>query len=730
MKKQDSDKFKKKIQRIFTDAGRRILNYKQIASKLEITSSEEKNEILKVLKKLAADEILEEISPGKYIAKFRHHFISGRIEITARGSAYVIPEGEDKSFGDIFISNDNLSTSLDGDTVKVNLFAHKIGDRQTGEVVEVIKRNKTEFVGIVQLSPEFAFLKPDNRKVHVDIFIPKNKINGAKDGVKAVAKITEWTIDKRNPIGEIINILGKPGEHETEINSIVTEFGFALSFPDAVEKEANNISQKISKSEIDGRRDFRKISTFTIDPDDAKDFDDALSFKNLDDDTYEIGIHIADVAHYVTKDSALDKEAFLRGTSVYLVDRTVPMLPEKLSNGLCSLRPNEEKLTFSVVVKMNKEAEVLETWIGKTIIYSDRRFAYEEAQKIIEEKNGEFAKELETLNGLALKLREERFRHNAINFETVEVKFRLDENNKPIDVYIKERKDAHKLIEEFMLLANKKVAEFANSSKGEKSRKTFVYRVHEEPSDEKIKLFSIFAGRFGYKINTTSSRSIASSLNKILVDTEGKPEQNVIQSLAVRTMQKAFYTTKKSGHYGLAFDNYTHFTSPIRRYPDLMVHRLLFDYLNGKKSANQDEYEEYCKHSSAREINASEAERASIRFKQVEYISQFVGEEFDGIISGVTEWGIYAEITQYKCEGMIRLASLESDYYEFDEYNQWIIGRNTRKKFQLGDKVKVLVLAANIYKRQIDMTIADDLPSSNKGGRREKFSSGNKRKRR
>jgi ribonuclease R len=492
------------------------------------------------------------------------------------------------------------------------------------------------------------------------------------------------------------------------MNAIVVEYGFATNFPAEVEKEAEKIPLKIPADEIKTRRDFRKTLTFTIDPEDAKDFDDAISFEVLEQGKYEIGIHIADVSYYIPENSKLDEEALKRATSVYLVDRTIPMLPEKLSNGVCSLRPNEDKLTFSVVVQMNEKAEVLDTWFGKTVIHSQRRFTYEEAQVRIETKEGDLANELNLLNELAKLLKEKRFKKGAISFETQEVKFKLDENFKPIDLFIKIRKDAHKLIEEFMLLANRKVAEYGNSlGKGE-HKKTFVYRIHEEPNEDKIKLFNIFASRFGHKILTQSQKSISQSFNQLLIDVEGKPEQNLIQSQAIRTMSKAYYGTKKSMHYGLAFDDYTHFTSPIRRYPDLMVHRLLFNYLNKGANANMPHYEDMCKQSSQMEVKAAEAERASVKFKQVEYIKDFIGDEFDGIISGVTEWGIYVEISQYRCEGLMRLSNMGDDFYDYDSGNQWIIGRRNRKKFQLGDQIKVIVVAADIFKRQVDLSLVDD----------------------
>jgi ribonuclease R len=705
MAKKLNEKLKRQIQQVFSEAGRKILNYKQVARKLELDSTEEKNEVLLVMKQLAKDKVIEEIDAGRYVTLFVHQFIIGRVDMTQHGTAYVKrDDGEE----DVFIASEYKHTALHGDKVKVSLFAHQVNGKQGGEIIEVMERSKSVFVGVLQVHYNYAFLIPDDKKMHINIFIPKEKIGKAKQGDKAIAKITEWTPDEENPFGEIIEVLGKPGNHETEMNAIVVEYGFATNFPAEVEKEAEKIPLKIPADEIKTRRDFRKTLTFTIDPEDAKDFDDAISFEVLEQGKYEIGIHIADVSYYIPENSKLDEEALKRATSVYLVDRTIPMLPEKLSNGVCSLRPNEDKLTFSVVVQMNEKAEVLDTWFGKTVIHSQRRFTYEEAQVRIETKEGDLANELNLLNELAKLLKEKRFKKGAISFETQEVKFKLDENFKPIDLFIKIRKDAHKLIEEFMLLANRKVAEYGNSlGKGE-HKKTFVYRIHEEPNEDKIKLFNIFASRFGHKILTQSQKSISQSFNQLLIDVEGKPEQNLIQSQAIRTMSKAYYGTKKSMHYGLAFDDYTHFTSPIRRYPDLMVHRLLFNYLNKGANANMPHYEDMCKQSSQMEVKAAEAERASVKFKQVEYIKDFIGDEFDGIISGVTEWGIYVEISQYRCEGLMRLSNMGDDFYDYDSGNQWIIGRRNRKKFQLGDQIKVIVVAADIFKRQVDLSLVDD----------------------
>lgn len=727
-------KIKNKITNVFAEVGRKVLNAKQISAKLELKSTEDKNAIIVGLKQLCSEGILEEVSAGKYIAVLKHNFIEGTVDMTQNGAAYVMPEDSEE---DIFIAPEFLNRALHKDKVKVQLFASRQNAKPKGEIIEILERSKTKFVGTVKMHANYAFLIPDDKKMYVDIFIPKEKINGAKDGVKAVAEITDWHIAEHNPFGAITEIFGKPGEHETEMNAIVAEFGFANKFPVEVEKAADKISEKISKEEIASRKDFRKTLTFTIDPEDAKDFDDAISFKDLGNGNYEIGVHIADVSHYVTKDSLLDKEAFTRATSVYLVDRTIPMLPEKLSNGLCSLRPNEDKLTFSVVVEMDENAQVKSKWIGKTIIHSSRRFSYEDAQERLETGQGDLAEPLTIINNLAKKLKEQRFKNGAINFESNEVKFRLDENFKPVDVYLKIRKDAHKLIEEFMLLANRLVAEFGSTKTKNTEAKTFVYRIHDEPNPEKINLFKLFASRFGYYLKTTSSHEVAFSLNQISANVEGKPEQNIIQQQAIRTMSKAYYGTKKTSHYGLAFANYTHFTSPIRRYPDLMVHRLLFSYLNKGKSASEDEYEEYCKHASAMEVKAAEAERASVRYKQVEYMQDFIGHEFDGIISGVTDWGVFAEMTQFKCEGLIRLSDMDDDYYEYDEHNLCIVGRKSKKKYQLGDTLKVLVLRADIHKRQIDLALVTDGKSRNfkkewkgKSKKSNTKSSGSKRKKR
>ncbi len=705
MTKESNDKqLRRSIENLFAQNRKKAYNYKQIAAHLDITSGAGRDKIIRLIKQLEKEGLIEEIATGKYTALFVPAFTEGRLQITQRGAGFVIPT-EDKE--DIYVGAENLNTALNGDIVKVNVFNRGRGaDRISGEIVEIIKRNKTEFVGVLEVNANYALLDPDDPKMYAEIYIPLTKLNKAKTGDKAIARITQWNPEDNNPLGEIIEVLGKPGEHETEMHAIIAEFGFAIKFPEAVEHEAEKLSTEITSAEIAKREDFRKILTFTIDPEDAKDFDDAISFQQLKNGNYEIGVHIADVSHYVSPGTQLDDEALRRATSVYLVDRTIPMLPEKLSNGVCSLRPNEEKLTFSAIFEMNENGDVLKHRLGKTVIYSRRRFSYEEAQERLESGEGDLASELSILNTIAKKLKEKRFKNGAVNFETEEVKFKLDENFKPVGIYKKIRKDAHKLIEEFMLLANRTVAEDVHKMGKGDNLKTFVYRVHEHPSDEKLRLFSTFASRFGYRIQTTSAKAIAQSFNELLTEVEGKPEQNIIQQMAVRSMMKAYYSTKKTSHYGLAFDYYTHFTSPIRRYPDLMAHRLLFSYLHKGKSADANQYEEMCKQSSAMEIQAADAERASVRYKQVEYIKDFIGEEFTGIISGVTEWGMYIEITEYKCEGMVRLASLADDFYTFDENNQWIIGKRTHKKYQLGDQVQVVVKGADTVKRQVDLDFA------------------------
>jgi len=691
---------------VFEQNGNTPLNYKQVSAKLNVRDPEARDVILEILKEESFKEVLKEISPGKFQLLELKTFIEGKVDLTNDGSAFIVTDDEFEN--DIFVAPRKLRNALNGDRVKVYVYAKSKGKHKEGEVIEILQRAKMEFTGIVKLNDRFAFFIPDDRKMMHDIFIPLGDLNGAKNGIKAVAEITDWPAGAKNPIGRIKHILGEQGENDTEMNAILAEYGFPLSFPKEVEHDAESISDQISAQEIARRRDFRDVLTFTIDPFDAKDFDDALSFKKLENGNYEVGIHIADVSHYIIPDSALDKEALDRGTSVYLVDRVIPMLPERLSNGLCSLRPKEDKLCFSAVFELDEEAYIVNEWYGKTIIHSNRRFTYEEVQEIIENKAGEFSEEILKLNALAYKLRDRKFKNGAISFETTEVKFQLDERGKPIGVYVKERKDAHKLIEDFMLLANRKVAEHVSKMGKGKHKYTFVYRVHDTPKPEALANFAQFAARFGYKINTKSDKETAKSLNYLMEDVEGKKEQNVLTQLAIRSMAKAIYTTKSSSHYGLAFDHYTHFTSPIRRYPDVMVHRLLFHYLNGGQSANADFYEKLCQHSSQMEKKAADAERASVKYKQAEYLRDQVGQVFSGVISGVTEWGMYVEIIENKCEGMIRLRDISDDFYTLDEKNYAIIGQRKKKVYQLGDEVRIRVKNVDLTKKQIDFSLVQD----------------------
>ncbi|MFD1142741.1 ribonuclease R [Larkinella insperata] len=617
---------------------------------------------------------------------------------------------------DIYVSTEDLNGAIDGDTVKVKrLSGSSYGSRSQGRsrrvegrVTEVVERGRSELVGRIETWPNYGQVIPDSKKIYEEIYIPKDKLGEAKDGDKVIIRMTRFPDGRHRPEGEVISVLGQAGEHNTEMHAILAEFGLPVHFPDAVEQESERISEQIPEEEIAKRRDMRGVTTFTIDPEDAKDFDDALSVLMLENGNYEIGVHIADVTHYIRMGTALEDEAFKRGTSVYLVDRVVPMLPEKLSNNLCSLRPNEDKLTFSAVFEMTPDAKVKKEWFGRTVIHSDRRFAYEEAQNVVDTGQGDYLEELRLLNEIAFKLRDERFRHGAINFETVEVRFKLDENGVPLSVYPKVRKDAHKLIEEFMLLANKRVAEFVhNLSRGEHPN-VMVYRVHDSPDFEKLRTFATFAGRFGYKLKVDNEKELSKSFNTMMDDLEGQPEQNALQQLAIRTMAKARYSTEDIGHFGLAFRRYSHFTSPIRRYPDMMAHRLLQHYLDGGKSVDREEYEARCKQSSDRERVAVDAERASIKYKQVEFMSRMDrDQEFAGVITGVTDFGMFVEITETSAEGLVRMTDLEDDFYEFDKDNYRLIGKRTKRIFAFGDTVKVRVKEANLARRSLDLWLVD-----------------------
>jgi len=620
---------------------------------------------------------------------------------------------------DVYVSTEDLNGAIDGDRVKVLRFSDSSnrGRRPEGKVAEVIGRGRTELVGRLEVWPTYSQLIPDNKKIYEEFTIPKDKLGGAQTGEKVIARITRYPSEGHRGQAEVISVLGKAGANNTEMHAILAEFGLPVQFPDAVEQESEKISEKILKKEIKKRRDFRPITTFTIDPEDAKDFDDALSFQTLENGNYEIGVHIADVTHYIQPGTALEDEAFKRGTSVYLVDRVVPMLPEKLSNNLCSLRPHEDKLTFSAVFEITPEGKIQKEWFGRTVIHSDRRFSYEQAQEILEGTPGDYADELRILNDLALKFRDERFGHGAINFETVEVKFKLDENGVPLLVYPKIRKDAHKLIEEFMLLANKRVAEFVHKQSQGEHPNVMVYRIHEAPDLEKLRVFTAFAGRLGYKLKV-DEKHLSNSYNHLMDELEGKPEQNVLQQLAIRTMAKARYSTDDIGHFGLAFRRYSHFTSPIRRYPDMMAHRLLQHYLDGGKSVDRDEYEAKSKHSSDRERVATEAERASIKYKQVEFMSRMDKDQpFEGIITGVTDFGLFVEITETSAEGLVRMTDLGDDFYEFDKDNFRLIGKRNKRIFAFGDAITVRVKEANLARRSLDLWLVDDKGSLNAAGR-------------
>jgi len=688
---------------IFNNHPNKTFNYKQLASSLEIKDNSQKNLIINILIELREIGSIVEISRGKFKFASSGGYVTGKVELTLKGAGFIISEESDE---DIFVNQSNLNHALNGDIVKVYLYAKKRGRQPEGEVVEIIKSANVNIVGVIDISKTFAFIIANTRQMPYDVFIPLGKINGAQNGDKVVAKITEWPAQYRNPFGEVIEVLGKPGENETEMHAILAEFDLPYKFDASVELEAEKIPVEITDADYKARRDFRDVTTFTIDPADAKDFDDALSLQKLKNGNWEIGVHIADVTHYVKKDSILDQEAYNRGTSVYLVDRVVPMLPEKLSNNVCSLRPNEEKLCYSIVFEMDENGDIWDQWIGRTVIKSDKRFSYEEAQALIEGGEGELKEEILILNNLAQKIRKRRFKDGAISFERVEVKFNIDETGKPLGVFFKVNKESNQLIEEFMLLANKHVAAFIGDVKKGEHAKTFVYRIHDKPNPDKLQIFSKFIQRFGYSINTTGHKNITTSINNLLDEVQGKKEQNVIETLAVRAMAKAVYSTKNIGHYGLSFEFYSHFTSPIRRYPDMMVHKLLTDYMNGGKSKDKEKYEQMCVYASEMERKAAEAERASIKYKQVEYMKDHVGEDFDGIISGVTEWGFYVELNESKCEGLVHIRELDDDYYFFDEDNYSIIGRKNKKTFQLGDPVKIKIVRADLEKKQLDFTLA------------------------
>jgi ribonuclease R len=705
----DSAQLARKILNFLDNNFGQEFNAKQIIKKLEIRDSLTKGAVEPVMHKLAAAGSLSK-SPRNYFSSIKEpEFIEGEVDYVNPRFAYIRPDAKYEMEEDILVKEADLKHALDGDKVRVMVYPSKGSTgRIEGRVLEITQRLRDEFVGRVEISPRYAFVVPDFRKMHHDVFVHKGDLNGAEHNQKVVVKISEWRDEDKNPTGKVIRVLGKAGEHEVEIHSIMAEFGLPFEYPKDVEEEANAIPEAIPSNEIKNRRDMRDIPTFTIDPVDAKDFDDAISYRKLDNGNFEIGVHIADVTYYVKPKTGLEREAFERATSVYLVDRTIPMLPERLSNGLCSLRPNEDKLTFSCVFEMDENADVLKHWIGRTVTHSNRRFAYEEAQENIDNQEGDFFQELTLLNGLAKKLRKRRFDKGAVNFETVEVKFKLDEKGTPLGLMIKERKDIHKLIEEFMLLANRTVAEFIyNKNKG---KDTFVYRIHDNPDAERLETFANFAKKFGHEVKLGEGTRVSTALNKLMDEIVGKPEQNVLEQLAIRSMAKAKYTTEPKGHFGLAFKHYTHFTSPIRRYPDMMVHRLLQHYLDDGKSPDAEVWEEKCLHSSDREKRAADSERASIKYKQVEYMALAEEKDYEGIVTGVTEWGVYVEITETKCEGMVKVSEMNDDYYDFDEKNMRLIGTRNKKIITLGDKVMVRVVNTDIDRRTIDLEFADNEP--------------------
>ncbi|MEZ3578385.1 MAG: ribonuclease R [Muribaculaceae bacterium] len=681
-------------------------NYRQVAAALGLATQAELKHVAMYLAELAFDGILMETSPGKYRLPQRSTKAVGTFVRRSNGKNSVVT---DDTAEEIFVAERNSMHALNGDRVEVTIAARIKGAEPEAEVVDIIERKEQTFIGILKVDRHFAYLLTDSKFLATDIYIPKSKLRGGKTGDKAVVRITDWPDDAKNPQGEVVDVLGEAGKNDTEINAIMAEFGLPYHYPETVEKAADKIDAGITDEVVAQREDLRDVTTFTIDPRDAKDFDDALSLRRLDDGNYEVGVHIADVTHYVHPDTIIDREAKDRATSIYLVDRVVPMLPEHLSNGICSLRPDEDKLTFSVLFTMTPEGKVLSHRIARTVTRSNRRFTYEEAQERIETGKGDYADEILTLDRMAKALRKARYDNGSVDFDRVEVRFDIDENGHPTSVFFKESKDANKLIEEFMLLANKVVAATIGVAPKKKKAKAFVYRVHDVPDPERLANLAELARVFGYKLKTKGTpKDINRSLNKMLADVKGKGEENFLSTLAIRSMAKAIYTTTNIGHYGLGFDYYTHFTSPIRRYPDMMVHRLLARYLAGGRSVNLQKLEDECKHSSDMEQLAASAERASIKYKQVEYMADHLGEVYTGVISGVTEWGLYVELEENKCEGLVPIRDLADDYYDFDDRNYCLVGRAHNHRYRLGDVVTVQVARADIQKKQLDLALVDE----------------------
>ncbi|MDL2265384.1 ribonuclease R [Parabacteroides sp. OttesenSCG-928-G07] len=689
---------------VFQSSPKEPFNYKQISKLIGAQTPVQKLQVAEIIDQLAIEHFITEIDRGRYRLQNLGTIAVGTFSRRSNGKNSFIPED---GSAPVFIAERNSGRAMAGDKVKVQLFAKRRGAEPEGEVVEILERHEKNFIGKLQIGKGFAFLVTEDKTLANDIFIPKDKLKGGKNGDKVVARITEWPEEAKNPIGEVIDVLGEAGDNTTEMHAILAEFGLPYKYPVAVERAAERIPDDITPEEISKREDCRKTTTFTIDPKDAKDFDDALSVRKLDNGNWEVGVHIADVTHYVRPDSIIEREAQNRATSVYLVDRTIPMLPERLSNGICSLRPDEEKLCFSVIFEMDEQAKVKKSRIVKTVIKSDRRFTYEEAQEVLETRQGDYKEELLALDHLAKQLRAARFKDGAINFDRYEVRFEIDDKGKPLSVYFKESKDANKLIEEFMLLANRTVAEYVGKPEKGKTPKVFIYRIHEAPDPDKMENFATFIRRFGYRLKTDGGNKveISKGINKLLDSVQGKAEENLIETLAIRAMQKAIYSTENTGHYGLAFEYYSHFTSPIRRYPDMMAHRLLEKYLAGGRSVPKQKYEELCEHSSSMEQLASNAERASIKYKQVEFMSDKIGMVFDGVISGVTEWGLYVELKENTCEGMVPIRDLDDDFYEFDDKNYTLIGRRTKKQYRLGDPITIKVVQANLERKQLDFML-------------------------